>query len=255
MKVTRVVIEEEICRFVRQCSETKGYATTWRTPVVGIANADNPLFGELRETVSKSHYLPKELLPSARSVISYFIPFDSVVMKSNRDGKSASPEWAKAYIETNELIVEINNNLKMVLEKSGHAVATTVPTHDFNPKKLVSNWSHRHVACIAGVGTFGINNMLITEAGCCGRLGTVVTTMELEETSTPKGEYCLFKRDGSCGICVDRCDAKALSVNSFDRFTCYEMCLKNEVHYKNLGKADVCGKCLVALPCSSLLPL
>jgi hypothetical protein len=28
------------------------------------------------------------------------------------------------------------------------------------------------------------------------------------------------------------------------------MCLENAEHHKNIGYADVCGKCVVGLPCS-----
>lgn len=34
----------------------------------------------------------------------------------------------------------------------------------------MSEWSHRHAAYIAGLGIFGINNMLITNKGCVGRI-------------------------------------------------------------------------------------
>lgn len=35
----------------------------------------------------------------------------------------------------------------------------------FDQNILKSNWSHRHFAKIAGIGTFGINNMLISKNG------------------------------------------------------------------------------------------
>ena len=62
----------------------------------------------------------------------------------------------------------------------------------------------RACGLLAGVGTFGINHMLITETGCCGRGGSVVTDMELDPTPMLQEELCLFRRDGSCGACAKR---------------------------------------------------
>ena len=49
-------------------------------------------------------------------------------------------------------------------------------------KNLISDWSHRHVAVIAGLGKFGLNNMLITDNGCCGRVGSFITDLKIEPT-------------------------------------------------------------------------
>ncbi len=41
----------------------------------------------------------------------------------------------------------------------------------------------------------------------------------------------------------------------FDRFRCYDMCLKSGEQFEDLGLADVCGKCVVGLPCSHCDPV
>lgn len=92
--------------------------------------------------------------------------------------------------------------------------------------------------------------MLITEKGCCGRIGTVVTNMKIEPTKRKDKENCLYKNNGSCKKCIDRCVNDALKLSDFNRHLRYEMCLTNGETYKELGLADVCGKCLVDLPCS-----
>jgi epoxyqueuosine reductase QueG len=111
------------------------------------------------------------------------------------------------------------------------------------------------VAHIAGLGTVGINNMLITDSGCCGRLGSIVTSCELEYPSTEQlEEKCLFKMDGSCGICRERCIVGAYGDGDFNRALCYETCLENAGYHEDIGLADVCGKCCVGLPCSIVDP-
>jgi epoxyqueuosine reductase QueG len=119
----------------------------------------------------------------------------------------------------------------------------------------MSDWSHRHVAYIAGLGNFGLNNMLITAQGCCGRVGSLVTSHPILPDPRPEGPSCLFKFDGSCRKCIRRCVNDALVEDSFDRFRCYAMLLKNVEEHKNVGYADVCGKCLVAVPCSHADPV
>jgi hypothetical protein len=55
------------------------------------------------------------------------------------------------------------------LEDRNYRVTTTPATHNFDAKRLISNWSHRHAGYIAGSGKFGLNNMITTERGCCGK--------------------------------------------------------------------------------------
>jgi epoxyqueuosine reductase QueG len=141
------------------------------------------------------------------------------------------------------------------LEGSNYQVAITPATHNFDPEKLISGWSHRHVGYIAGLGKFGVNNMIITAHGCCGRIGSFVTDLRVEADQRSPGEACLYRHDVSCVQCAERCVNTALFADRFDRWRCYEMCLRNETKYGNLGTADVCGKCLVGLPCSFTNPV
>ncbi|HBL18925.1 MAG TPA: (Fe-S)-binding protein [Elusimicrobia bacterium] len=226
-----------------------------RSPLVGFAAADDPLFRENKRVVSPAHALPEDLLPGARTVVAFFIPLPRAVVRSNVPGKAASREWALAYIETNALIRDAALRLKRVLEAEGHAAAVTPATHNFDPETLVSDWSHRHAAFIAGLGRFGLNNMLITDSGCCGRLGSLVTSLELPPDPRPGREACLFRHDGSCQRCAARCVGDALSAERFDRKRCYAVCLHNEERHRELGKADVCGKCLAGVPCSFVDPV
>ena len=64
-------------------------------------------------------------------------------------------------------------------------------------------------------------------------------------------ERCLYKRNGSCGLCVRRCPIHALTLESgFDRVACQRHLADFE---KRLG-ADVCGKCTLQLPCTYRIP-
>lgn len=248
------VVEQFIKRFVKNYSQEKSVQTKWKEPLVAYADAEDEMFNDLKSIVSTSHALPKDFLPEAKTVVAYFIPFDDTVVKSNIEGKESSKEWARAYVETNKLILDVNTYIKNELKGLGYNSNIIPATHNFDEEKLISEWSHRHVAFIAGLGSFGLNNMLITEKGCCGRIGSFVTDLKIEPTKRENREYCLYRSMNVCKKCVDRCVNNALKVDGFDRHKCYERCLENTKIHSEIGLSDVCGKCLVDVPCSTKNP-
>ncbi|MFX1477044.1 MAG: hypothetical protein ACFFCI_02825 [Promethearchaeota archaeon] len=102
-------IESLINGFIEKYKIHNVVVTNWREPIFGIANAKDPLFTQLKQVAYQNHKLPNELLKGAKTVISYFIPFNEEVVLSNTTERNASLEWAIAYIETNKLIVKLNN--------------------------------------------------------------------------------------------------------------------------------------------------
>jgi epoxyqueuosine reductase QueG len=241
--------------FVQRYQTDMSPATRWGIPIVAFASAGDPLFSNLKEVVTASHLLPGDLLPGAKTVIAFFLPFAKPTAAGNIKGKLASREWGVAYVETNALIGAICQHMTDFLEQHGFKAAITPATHNFDPKKLISDWSHRHVGYIAGLGTFGLNNMIITRSGCCGRVGSFVSDIELPGDQRPEREACLYRYDSSCLQCVERCVNAALFRDHFDRWRCYDMCQQNEANLREIGMADVCGKCLVGLPCSFTDPV
>jgi epoxyqueuosine reductase QueG len=247
-KTIRETIESAITAYSRE----NQINDMWKEPIFGIISADNDKIYSLKNSVSAEHLLPKDILSDAKSIISFFIPFSSRIINSNISGLVPSEEWALSYIKTNDLIKMISNNIEILMENNGYKAGKIPATHNFDKVKLISNWSHRHIAIIAGLGTFGINNMLITKYGCCGRLGSIITNFEFQEYNdvSQVNEKCLHKKYGNCGVCIKRCMVNAYDDGNFDRQKCYKRLLENAEHRKKIGKADVCGKCLVGLPCS-----
>lgn len=248
-------IKEIIRNFVKNYSKQNNTNTDWEEPLLAFASADDPLFLKLKEVVSETHSLPNQLLPGAQTVISFFIPFESGVVLSNVDENECSKEWALAYIETNKLIDDLNKTIALSLSKKNYNTVLLPPTHNFDEKRLISDWSHKHVAYIAGLGNFGLHKMLITEKGSCGRLGSVITNAKIDANERNEEEYCLYFHDKSCRKCVEKCIFDALKIDSFNRNKCYEVCLKNAQLFSKYGFADVCGKCLSMVPCSLTNPV
>jgi epoxyqueuosine reductase QueG len=245
-----------IIDFIRRDVAAADTITAYRAPLVGFADANDPRFRELQRVAEPSHMMPADLLSAARSVVAFFVPFHPSVVEANaRDREAVAREWAVAYVETNELIRRATVQLIELLAKRGVCAAAEPPTDNLDPVTLVSRWSHKSVAVIAGLGSFGLHHMVITDAGCAGRFGSVVTDAELPPTSAGHRERCLHFSDGSCRVCVARCPADALSeTGGIDKQRCWARCLEVGREFKHLGPSEVCRKCAVG-PCSFESPV
>jgi epoxyqueuosine reductase len=251
MSVNAQDLAEFIVATVRREVAEAGTTTGYREPLVGFAAADDPRFPDLRRVVEATHLLPQDLLDGARSVVAFFLPFAYQVVEANaRHKERVAREWVVAYVETNALIGRINAHLIAALAGWGVRAVAQPATHNFDPVSLVSRWSHKSVAVIAGLGSFGVHHMVITDSGCAGRFGSLVIDAELPVTPARPRERCLYFHEGSCLECVLRCPVDALDENGqIDRQRCYSHLLGVAKKYEDQGLADVCGKCVIG-PCS-----
>ena len=255
------VIEElraELEDIVGGHAQASGLRNIWRKPLLVSARADQR-FAALRQMVEPDHNLPQDLLPEAKSVVAFFIPFIPELARENTPGKTPSRSWGQAYVSTNALIETACRCLAGLLEAGGHKVALTPATHNFDQERLLSRWSHKHLAHIAGLGRFGRHYQLITPQGACGRLGSFVTSADLgDHPLTTEAELCLDKRGEKCQACIQACPVNALGVDSFDRRRCWERLLfvrnKTDLFPDLPESTHVCAKCQVNMPCSHAAP-
>lgn len=239
----------------------------FEAPIFGIGDAEDEYFLEFKKTgVIGPHFMtPKEWLPEAKRVISFFLPFTDEVKKSNYiPGPRPSAQWLHGRIEGQKFLMELSAYLKCELEKKGEkalipcadsrfqSVEAAGSSPEFQDKTVSysSCWSERHGAFVCGLGTFGLSKGLITEKGVCGRFGSIITTMELPVTERPYKElyeYCTF-----CGACIRRCPAGAISM---EKGKDNEICGKHiEWTKKECAPRYGCGKCQVQVPCMSRIP-
>lgn len=227
--------------------------TEYRQPLVGMARASNPLFLKLKEVIGEDYLQPEDLLLGAKTVVAYFIPFAPPVIEAQKEG--VSQEWAQAYIETNNLIEQVNKGMKALLEEKGIATAYEAPTHYFHKEKLISQWSHKHTAFIAGLGTFGHHQMLITKKGCGGRFGSLLVDVSLGEDPIILGEYCLLKAGQECGLCIKNCPVGALKKGGeMDKKRCYQNLLAQDTFFCKDHSTQICGLCAIG-PCALKNPV
>lgn len=222
----------------------------FREPLVGFSSADDPLYRQLKEIVGPEHLDPHDILPEAKTIVSFFIPFAEKVVVSNRKQEFVAKEWAESYLEANKLINEISDKMIEYLKGRGISAATVKATHTYDEKTLKCGWSHRSAAYIAGLGKFGVNRMLITKVGCAGRYGSVIVSHEIAPDKRTDEEYCVYYQKGSCLNCIKACPVTALEIEGFDKFKCNARLIENTKQFSDLGCCDVCGKCVVAGPCA-----
>ena len=240
-------IEKELDAFINSYCEKNSLTRIWKTPIIKYADAQSPGMLRLKEIISPQHALPQDFLPEATVVLSYFLPFQEEIAKSNIAGQEASATWANAYLTTNTMAAHLNEHLKKWIEANGYQAEIPKEAAAFRKELLISAWSQRHIAYLAGHGTFGMNNLLISDVGSCGRYFSLITTLPVTPDTPVAKERCLYKKNGTCGICLKRCFSGALQASGFDRHKCYATCQVNEAKYPG---ASVCGKCVVGLPCS-----
>ncbi len=240
-------------------SKKAGVKNIWRTPLSVTAKADDR-FDILPHIAADDHALPRDLLSSAKSVIVFFVPFKKELAKKNHNGDIPCREWGLAYKSTNNLINSLCDELESYLKKAGYKSALVPATHNFDHHKLMARWSHKHLAFISGLGRFGVNAQFITPSGCTGRLGSLITEAEFDNTPlVGETELCLSKNGNKCLICVKRCPVGAISKKKgIDRKKCWARLQKNLHESKELAglnnNTHVCGKCQVLLPCSLRIP-
>jgi len=231
----------------------------WQSPLLVTAKADRR-FDILSQIAADDHALPNELLATGKSVIVLFVPFIKQVARENHKGDIPCRNWGLAYESTNTLINKLTGQIKLFLEDAGYKSALVPATHNFDHKKLMARWSHKHIGYIAGLGRFGVNAQLITPSGCAGRLGSLVTEADLDDSPLVlEEELCLHKNGHKCLVCVRRCPIGAVSEKTgIDRKKCWSRLKSNLAETQELADLQktthVCGKCQVVLPCSFKIP-
>lgn len=273
------LIKNEIIRYVAESKENwfEGIKDHYYDePIIKFASAEDPLFEEYKTIIGSDHLTPDEAFEMAfgknsfhgGTVISVVLPINEKIRKSNGEQKVwASKEWALLRAFSDVFRKEFYKFFEDFLSKMGYR---TVGPHgaewfktnstDSGPS---SNWSERHIAYAAGLGTFGINDGFITEKGIAIRLASFVTELKLDadvRVAKNHTENCLLYSKGICGACIKRCPVNAISENGHDKIKCYKYCYGEESRklaesYGGNPKAGSgCGLCQTKVPCECKNP-
>ncbi|MDD5288752.1 MAG: hypothetical protein PHY28_06565 [Dehalococcoidales bacterium] len=240
-------------------------------PLVKFADGDDKLFAEFKTIIGPAHLTPREALSMAMnkkpgellgklSVISWVLPITLQTRKSNREQNTApSIPWAYTRWYGEKLNEALRGYIVKVLTEMGYMATAPVIQAFFkqlsNEKGPYSNWSERHIAYVAGQGTFSLSDGFITEKGIAHRCGSVVTDLTLPisvRTATTPYSNCLYYVNKSCKACIARCPADAITEAGHDKIKCQEYHRTPEIIKlkRDLGVGIAgCGLCQVKVPC------
>ena len=233
-------------------------------PVFGYARADDPYFTEAKKPeVIGPHFLtPLEWLPDAKTVIAVFLPFSAQVREANRLNMAwPADEWLHGRIEGQTFQAGFCRFAENLLKEKGFPAVA--PANDsrlsgvspFTKDKTeqayyTCNWSERHAAYAAGLGTFGLSKGLISRKGVAGRYSSIITCAFFEPDRRPYTgiyDYCT-----NCGACIRNCPAGAISKEKGKLHSpCSEFV--NTTKAKHAPRYG-CGKCQVKVPCEDRAP-
>ena len=248
----------------------------WADPLVGFSRGDDPLYLEYKKYVGPFHWTPLELFqltfPALKltadqlTVISWILPHMETTKADLRREKMNPPEsWARARIFGEEANVKLRKHVVATLGEAGIEAVAPMLSPQWARKEseqyvFASTWSERHAAYAAGLGTFGLCDGLITPRGKAMRCGSVVARIKVPATKRPYQDhhaYCLFFSKGTCGKCIQRCPADAITKAGHDKKKCISYLQKTADYVKSQFHLDGygCGFCQAGVPCESRIPV
>ena len=125
-----------------------------------------------------------------------------MIYQDIKGNQRTSAIYSDAYMHTNELLDKIMKQVQKLLASKGYRSASEPPTENFDHVTKTARWGHKSNAVIAGIGTFGLNHLVITKKGCLGRMNSLVTDAYIPPTKRPNHSYCLFYQTGKCKVCT-----------------------------------------------------
>lgn len=248
----------------------------WGDPLVGFATGDDPLFQFLKNHIGGFYRTPEEVFAATfgddsvsagdLSVVAWVLPQTAATKRDQRaESKRPSVRWMTSRAYWPELSKELHDGVVAALGGLGlRALAPEMSPlwqeADSPRYGRASTWSQRHTAFVAGLGTFGLSDGLITRVGKAMRAGSVIVETRLD--ATPRDyeghlDWCAYYADGSCGDCIRRCPARAITVEGHDKERCNVYLRRVVETYANefVGeRTPGCGLCQSDVQCESGLP-
>ena len=268
------LIESEIKSFVRSSPLNRmpddENQAIFTEPLVKFADGNDPLFAEFKSIIGPDHLTPIEALSMAHnkppedegklvSVVSWILPVVRKTRESNREQTTVpSRYWAYTKYYGEKFNNALRKHIVDMFTIRGYMTTAPVIQPYFktqsNDKGDFSNWSERHIAYVAGQGTFSLSDGFITEKGIAHRCGSVVIDLKLPpspRTAKTPFSNCLYYVNKSCQACIARCPAGAITEAGHDKIKCknyQDIDLKHIKEDYRVGSGS-CGLCQTRVPC------
>lgn len=280
-RITEELLSGEIVGFVREDSGNMlelDHLPIYNAPLVGFVSGTDPLFDRLKTVIGSFHRTPVEMMhdyaalkgcqPSNEDtvgVIAIILPMHAAMVRENAsmaDGPSRRLIHGKYY--GGAFRQKLTRHIIAFLTQRGYLAASPEDEPGLHQVTidpsvgLTSNWSLRHVAYAAGLGTFGLSDGLITNAGIAQEIGSILVDSPFASPERPDDIHaaCLYYQQNKCMACMKRCPAGAITEQGHDKERCRQFAFAqttlNEERYgiKTYG----CGLCFWGVPCASKNP-
>ena len=247
-------------------------------PLFGYAAGDDPLWRAIAEDIGEDFWPPEKAFalgrpelpigPAGLSVAVVVCPQTKATIADQRRASGfPAKRWVVSRFLHGAIIDPLSDRLVAALAEAGYAAVAPDRLKSFgmipHPRyQIAPQWSHRHAAFVAGLGTFGLCDGLITQVGKAHRLTSVGVAASPAPTPRPyRGpyDYCLWHKSGRCAKCVDSCPAGALTTGGHDKIRCQAFLMevskpKIARDWPDLAGAYGCGLCQTGVPCASGIP-
>jgi len=217
----------------------------WADPLVGFSSGSDPLYPFYKEDIGsffktpvewfKAAYPDLDVDPGELTVISWVLPQTQTTKAEHRLPRRMPTErWARARIMGEAFNVKLRGHVVETLREAGIQAVSPMIHPDWARYKSekyrnASNWSERHAAYAAGLGTFGLCDALITPRGKAMRSGSVIVAK------------CPVNAISEAGHDKERCSAYLQVTRRY---------VEDTFDFKGYG----CGLCQTGVACESGIP-
>ncbi len=255
-------------------------------PIVAFGDGDDRIFQDFKTIIGEFHLTPREILEkyvtaknwrfgSTQSIgtigiVSWALPLTKKTrLMERKTPLGGSPRYNHSRWIGIRLYESLEQYVASLLEVLRCNAVAPTRSKFFEIRQMpggwmAANWSERHVAYASGLGTFGLNGLIITARGSAVYLGSVVCDKALTPTRRNPNPlaHCPFYQDGSCGHCIEDCPGSAISREGRSNITCLKN-LRDEqtIKVKRLlldkgliGPSASCGRCSIGVPCEDRIP-
>jgi epoxyqueuosine reductase QueG len=220
----------------------KKLTSTLGIPLVGFAPAERWETPPFEPWVPEA-FRPSAIVPETRTVIVIGIPVSLPALET------APSIWYHEEYRTVNTMLDIGaHRIASWLTAKGHA-SSALPRDGYGHisvllERPLAFFSHRHAAFLAGLGTFGVNNVLLTpEFGPRVRFTSVFTEAAIPPDPIQDETLCT-----RCMLCVRACPVNALPGDDYpDGLTDKRACA---IRSEELLRCHIspCGFCIRVCP-------